>query len=388
VIAAYRHAPPRDRRAVWPRIIIAVMLAARRPGTCSGIVLALLLSATTGCGVAPLPHGNPTSFTIVPIFYGTDREPVAEPRPAAYYGPARAEAVSFGTCLVSIPSSHRVGEPGTPPGALPEDPSRHITVLSVRPADRDQLVAQIRSRVAQSARREVMVFVHGFNTGFASACRVAARIAADVRFAGTSILWSWPSADTVWAYARDEDQLALSTTSLERFLDTMMRETEADAVHVIAHGMGSRAVLNALASLDTRPGLRSARLVRELVLVGPDVDLGTLRTQLKAISRHTGRITLYLAGDQARVLAALLDEHPNRPDGQTSVAESAVDIIDSSQLIDGWLPERFVGTAGTAYLQERALLNDLADLIGNRMAASKRSNLRERGSSPSWELRP
>ena len=111
--------------------------------------------------------------------------------------------------------------------------------------DRRTFLGAVAARVAGSERKEVFVFIHGFNTTFEDGSLRTAQLAADLRLDGAPIMWSWPSAGGVLSYWRDADQAEnpAEASALAAFLRDVVQTTGATRVHLVAHSMGNRPLM-------------------------------------------------------------------------------------------------------------------------------------------------
>ena len=68
-------------------------------------------------------------YAVVTVYFGTDREVTGSQQPATWYGRERGP-LSFGTCEVSIPMTHRLGELESPswPRLFPPNPQEHVVL--------------------------------------------------------------------------------------------------------------------------------------------------------------------------------------------------------------------------------------------------------------------
>jgi hypothetical protein len=139
---------------------------------------------------------SPESAT-VEIFYATDRVTLdAAGSDQVAFGSEPADKLHLGTCKVSIPRDHRMGELEGPSILRLEfrnDPAKHIVLVETKIEQPGQFFRQVSERMAHSKAREALVFVHGFNTDFERAARRTAQLAYDLGFDGAPILYSWPS---------------------------------------------------------------------------------------------------------------------------------------------------------------------------------------------------
>lgn len=166
------------------------------------------------------------------------------------------------------------------------------------PSVTPRALSYIRSVFSQTSRRHALLLVHGYNVPFVDAVRRTAQLARDLRtddrreFPGVPLLYSWPSQGQFLKYITDETNITWTRPHFEQFLRLALTETGAEVVHVIAHSMGTRALIECLSVFDTAslpPG--SARL-DQVVLAAPDFDADTLRELAQTLSSRAKRYTL------------------------------------------------------------------------------------------------
>ncbi len=70
-----------------------------------------------------------------------------------------------------------------------EDPDRHFTMKEIKAMTEDELLAQVRERLAASQRYKdhAFIFIHGYNTTFDYALYRTAQIAYDLKFDGAAV---------------------------------------------------------------------------------------------------------------------------------------------------------------------------------------------------------
>ena len=64
-------------------------------------------------------------------------------------------------------------------------------------------------------RRDVLVYVHGFNQSFETAVLDAARLSDGLEFRGETMLFSWPSKNSLLNYIYDRESAMWSRDALE-----------------------------------------------------------------------------------------------------------------------------------------------------------------------------
>ncbi len=314
---------------------------------------------------------------------GTERR--AEIDPGRYYGNHRG-SLAFGSCDVSIPETHERGELESPSVfrlEFAEKPHRHVVLLDVEPLGRDGFLQACRGRVERSARREALVFVHGYNVTFEDAARRTAQLAYDLEFDGAPLFFSWPSQGGLLQYAVDETNAVWTVPHLKEFLLTVARQTGAEAVHLVAHSMGNRALTSALQQLSYELGEESS-VFHEVVLTAPDIDAEVFRRDIApAIVKTARRVTLYASSkDEALALSKRVHGYPRAGDsGRDLVVVPGIDTIDVSAVDTSLLGHSYYGDNHT-------VIADLATLLLERRPPPERPWLKamDEGARRWWVL--
>src|SRR5205085_5318968 len=102
---------------------------------------------------------KPQPFTVVPIFYATDRQETPSDRLGVSYANAGSpdRKLKFGTCEVSIPDTHQKGAIEQPTFwtlEFHQDPDKHVVLQKVHPGSKDVFLEQIRTQVASSKTKD------------------------------------------------------------------------------------------------------------------------------------------------------------------------------------------------------------------------------------------
>ncbi len=295
------------------------------------------------------------------------------------YGPQRG-ALEMGIAEVSIPKRHRVGEIERPSVfrlELREDPERHVALLSLRQEEPEAFFAALRERVDSGPRREAFVFVHGFNVTFEAAAWRTAQMAYDLRFEGAPIFYSWPSQGGLLKYAVDETNVVWTVPHLKEFLLGVAEHSGAEAIHLIAHSMGNRALTAALHQLSYELG-DEARRFREVILTAPDIDADVFRRDIApAVTRTADRVTLYASSnDEALIASKRLHGYPRAGDaGSGLVVVPGIDTIDVSAVDTSLIGHSYYGANDT-------VLTDLAAILHKAAPPDRRRWLRPSSLGP------
>jgi esterase/lipase superfamily enzyme len=265
--------------------------------------------AVTGAEGRSRGIGAPTTtpnYAMVKVFYATDRAVGAgDSRGPTYTGePDPGGQIHYGEVSVSIPRDHRMGElegPSIWRLEFKEDPTKHVMLQGVEPEDQSVFMKGVSDRVGHSQKKEIMVFVHGFNTSFEDASRRTAQLSYDMAFDGPTILYSWPSQGEMnpIAYNKDGRNAALTAPHLEEFLKMLVAKSGATTIDLIAHSMGNRPVTQALHDFALENPNMKKPMFNQVALMAPDVD-AALFQQMSAQMEHSAqRITLYASSRDA-----------------------------------------------------------------------------------------
>jgi esterase/lipase superfamily enzyme len=247
------------------------------------------------------------SGTCYPVWFGTNRRPLDPADPGKGFGAEVDERIHFGKRIVRIPSSHKVGELGSPLWKrLLLQVDDRITVDPARVLARDAFERDVRRFLAglEASDRNVLVYIHGFNTGFDDAARRAAQLGFDLKVPGITVLYSWPSRGSVSGYLADLSAIEASEAQIADFLIAVSTLADRGKVHIIAHSMGNRGLLRALHRATAQAALRAGTRFGQIFLSAPDISVAAFRQLAGVYPQVAERTTLYVA-DQDRALAAL-----------------------------------------------------------------------------------
>lgn len=311
--------------------------------------------------------------------------PGASERGVAYT--AERGRVSYGWCEVTIPPNHSPGEVESPSLLrleLRADAKKHVVLQRVVREEKDPFFDLVRQRVADSPRRDLFLFVHGYNVSFDDAARRTAQMAFDLEFDGAPIFFSWPSQGQLVKYTVDENNVAWSVPHLKEFLLEVVRRSEAKSVNLIAHSMGNRALASALRELEFELRQESA-LFNEVVLAAPDIDAEVFKRDvapaLQRIARHS---TLYASSnDQALLASKVVHGYPRAGDsGDGLVLVDGVETVDVSRIDLSLLGHSYYGSS-------EPILDDLSQLLAESRRPEQRPWLRaaERDGRRYWVFR-
>jgi esterase/lipase superfamily enzyme len=310
----------------------------------------------------------------VRIHYGTNRNVAnAQARSTSRYGKDVRNSLEYGTLLVNIPVEvHVQGNIERPRWYQTEDPKKHFFVESLSSMSADAFRQLMRSQL-QRRRHDVLIFVHGYHNTMEFAALRAAQIRHDIQFEGPMVLFAWPSQGTLGGYRRDERAARQSTSSFVQFLRQLLAAQAAaeqpGRIHLMAHSMGNRVLLEGLAEIGRSSRRPAAGAIGHVVLAAPDVDHSQFLLTFPKAAELAESVTMYFCRDDKALLASQTVHQDSRI-GQRLVALPPLINVDAARANTSIL--------GHDYFASRSpLLIDLQmHLIGN-FPPARRPTLRK-----------
>src|SRR5277367_3606223 len=179
-----------------------------------------------------LAHSPPARPSVVQIFIASTRK--GESGAAAQQ--VSTEGTRYALTTLTFPPGHKAGEIERPMWGSGNSAS-HVVVAGRRELDADEFRGELASHISGriGVNRDILVFVHGFNTSFEEVRMRAAQIAADSRFGGVPILFTWPSKNELFGYEADKDSAMASRDALEELLERVAATPGVGKVHILAH---------------------------------------------------------------------------------------------------------------------------------------------------------
>lgn len=243
----------------------------------------------------------------VPVLYATDRADDGESKDRPTYGYKRSTSLAFGIAQVRLnpnPSWEELIEASTKPkrarefelrladakevGRIAPQFDRAMinpvgaeitrTVAEQIVAQRNQFHELLRNKLAQTAHKDVYIFVHGFNNSFEDAVFRAAEVWHFMGRVGVPIAYTWPAGlGGIRGYAYDRESGEFTVTHLRRFLKMVADSPDVERVHIIAHSRGTDVAISALRELHLSyraAGMSTQKQLKleNLILAAPDVD--------------------------------------------------------------------------------------------------------------------
>jgi len=339
--------------------------------------------------VGPGGGGAPKELVEVTTYYATNRNKTGSTEPVKLYGGNYEGNFHYGRAVVSIPKTHKPGEVEKPNPLMrlifEPDPSKHFVLKSVEPLDMDVARKEMAQKLnAPGSAKAILVFVHGYNSGFNDAAMRAAQITYDLNFQGMPFFYSWPSAARIRAYLPDEESARLSESIFENLIEDLTTKLPVTDIYIVAHSMGTRVVSHALQHRAEK-GKPNTQL-RELLLAAPDINAELFRGVIapKLTAMQGLRTTVYASSSDLALMASKV-VHGYQRVGETT---SGVFTYPGIETIDASSASSSSRALGHSYVVDTpSVIGDIKSIVLNH-ATAKQRGLTSSGAVPNvyWKF--
>ena len=286
--------------------------------------------------------------------------------PGVMFNGLRADAMAFADIQVSIPPDavRKVGDVQWPK-QLPGDPAVDFVTRHTAIIDRKAALALVHDELRHSPKKQVLVFVHGFNNKFEDAVYRFAQIVHDSGTEAVPVLFTWPSKGSVLAYGYDRESSTYSRNQLEDVLSGLVADPSVGEVSILAHSMGNWLLLESLRQMAIRGG-RIPHKIKNVLLAAPDVDIDIAREQIADMGPAKPNFTLFVSrADKALALsknvwgssARLGDIDPMKEPYRSMLQRDKIAVYDLSLIGSGGINHDTFATSP-----------EIVELIGTRLA--------------------
>ncbi|HEV2896342.1 MAG TPA: alpha/beta hydrolase [Pseudaminobacter sp.] len=344
-------------------------------------ILVTLCLVANGCATRAenvlQPHAVAASgATRVNLLVATTRKPSKDA--GRLYSGERGTAISLDSVTVTIPPdrNRKIGQIQWP-SRLPPDPDREFAVAGVdKVATERQVFDWFRKN--RNEKRQVLIFVHGYNNSYADAVFRFAQIVHDAGTDAAPILFAWPSRAKVFDYLYDKESANYSRRALEDLILQASMSPDVDDVTILAHSMGTWLAAEALRGVAMRKNSIPAK-VRNVVLASPDIDIDVFRRQFVEMGAGKPRFTIFTSTrDKALEFSRLLSGGISRVGGadltpyKAVLEELGVTVIDTSAIASG------DPLGHNAYADSPEIVRLLAQRLGGRLVTAGEAKFAER----------
>jgi esterase/lipase superfamily enzyme len=363
---------------------IGLLTMNRRFGRLSAYLLVVLVSV--GCATKPrqlmptptlyhAPNGQ-TLFDRVPVelqrpeldlLFITNRAAEDDPESSLAYGQGRSKGMVFGAAQVrmvpeidwqALDAQSRLADrtrdialelgPVEELGAFPLEPYKIRRAGEGRfgrdPGEMRAFVEakadfkeEIGRRLAMSPKKEVMLYVHGFNETFATAAFTAAELCHFFGREQVCSFFTWPASSTgnfLISYTTTTESGEYAIDHLKKTIRMIAATPGVERINLLAHSRGTAVLLEALreAMIETiASGAEPADALRihNLILLSPDIDVDIAGQKITGFVSDpdlthawpdddlprllNGRLTIYASpDDRALLVSRILFRSRNR----------------------------------------------------------------------------
>jgi esterase/lipase superfamily enzyme len=258
-----------------------------------------------------LAEGRQARDPDLDLLFITDRAAETDPESDLPYGQERARRIAFGSARVRVVPgldwetlsaqsqlAERTREVNLELGevreigAFPDEPYQIAAGPSGKVLrDREELVrhseakiglqGEVQRRLAAAPKREVLLYVHGFNETFATAAYTAAELCHFLGREHVCAFFTWPASSSgnfLISYTTTTESADYAVEHLKKSIRMIATTPGVEGVQILAHSRGTALTLRAVRELAIEAiaaGKEPAVLygIQNLVLLSPDIDV-------------------------------------------------------------------------------------------------------------------
>ena len=214
------------------------------------------------------------------VLVATTRE--RDPRPGTFFNGERASDLDYAKLTVSVPPTHVPGQielASTAPG----DPATNFVVRDGAYLDGDKAFVQAMNAelaTRPKGKRNVFIFIHGYNTLFAEGLYRFTQIVQDSKAGGVPVLFTWASGGKLADYVYDTNSATAARDGLEHVIRVALA-SNAERVNILAHSMGNWVTVEALRQIKIAGPPADASKFGLIMLAAPDIDIDVFKSQMR-----------------------------------------------------------------------------------------------------------
>ncbi|MCC4245896.1 alpha/beta hydrolase [Stappia indica] len=286
--------------------------ASRNGKTASPAAMVLLVAALVlaACAGRPGPgslletQADAPGATAHEILIATTRK--RDTTRGSLFSGERGGGLDHAVATVSVPPEHKPGAiewPSIPPG----DPAKDFTLRSASYLDDKGFSAELERQLAKrpKGKREVFVFVHGYNTRFPEALYRMTQLKHDSNMPSVPVLFTWASSGDVTGYLYDTNSATIARDSLERTLRALAASS-ADRINVLAHSMGNWVLTETVRQIRISGKPLPAHKIGLMAMAAPDVDVDVFKAQLRRTGKPERPYVILISRDDRALQASSL----------------------------------------------------------------------------------
>jgi esterase/lipase superfamily enzyme len=276
--------------------------------------------------------------TLVELIYVTDRGPETDEAGNLRYGYSRSNSLAVGTTvvdlgknatweelaeasrtqsrigafklsLVSIDEFTRMPPTPTPYEVIDGKVVENREIVAARDAAAARFQDEVKRRLALTPRKDVYLYVHGFNNTFEDAAFALAELWHFFGREGLPIVYTWPAGHPgIFGYTYDRESSEFTVFHLKQVIRWLSEQPEIENIHLIAHSRGTDVATSAFRELviwARGAGLnpREQFKIKNIVLAAPDLDVQVLSQRIAAeyLALAVDQATLYTSSEDKAI---------------------------------------------------------------------------------------
>lgn len=150
------------------------------------------------------------------------------------------------------------------------------------------LQGEVTRRLAMAKRKEVVIFIHGYNNSFDDAAKATGKICDTLSAEFVCVSLSWPaggSGGAFYGYNIDRESGEFAAADVKKAIRIISATEAINRLHLIAHSRGADVLLSVLQQLGmeaytTRSSPTERYKISNVVLFAPDIDLDVATARL------------------------------------------------------------------------------------------------------------
>lgn len=179
----------------------------------------------------------------------------------------------------------------------PADLARHVEA-------KGRLQGEVQRRLAQTPKREVVLYIHGFNETFATAAYTAADLCHFLGREPVCAFFTWPASSSgnfLTSYTTTTESAEFSVEHLKKTIRLLATTPGMDRLQILAHSRGTALTLRALGELVIEAiaaGKEPTELykIENLVLLSPDIDIDIAGQSIASLMSDPDLVTPWREG--------------------------------------------------------------------------------------------
>lgn len=223
----------------------------------------------------------------------------------ALFSELRAAELGLAAVTVSVPPQHKVGELERPK-SIPPNPRKEFAVIEPTIFEsKGGFVSALNHELRQrrAGDRDILFFVHGYNTTTSEAILRVGQFVEDSGFKGVPVLFTWASAGKFSRYVYDLNSALVARPQLLE-ATAIISQSIASEYHIFAHSMGGFLTMEAIVDAAQAGDFDQTGRLRNVVLASPDIDYDLFRSQIGQIDTTFDRFFVLLSHDDYALRAS------------------------------------------------------------------------------------